>query len=364
MIIRPAVVSALSYPCLFVAFAVIVLSCSLKPENDHCCTFTGLAEKDRISNAGKGMLQIDGSTSAYYYVLDQTGQPLKHQHLNKPVVLEPGKYQVKINNTFHTLKVTEGYLAKCSSGTLVLSGQTTDIYYVTDSIGQPLANEKLGRSISVFPGNFHVRVNDTELPVSVQGNQMTEVRTGSLQVQGKTGEYFHVLDASKKQLNFSPLGTPMALLPGRYEVRVNNTSRKAEVFAGRTTRLATGSLLVKGLTDEFYYVADTLGHALNLQKLNKAVAVFPGVYSIQLNNTSMTGEVTAGQITEFTTGCLTLTGPGDAYYYVLDSVGKPLNHNSLNRWLSFFPSDYTVKLGESIRKATIIAGKETSLVAF
>ena len=310
------------------------------------------------------MLQVDGGTSTYYYVLDQAGTQVKYQHLNKPVVLDPGKYQVKINNTFHAVMVTEGHLAKCLSGTLMVSGQTADNYYVTDSTGQTIANEKLGRSLSVFPGKFKIKVNDTELPVAVKANEMTEIRTGSLVAQGMTGEHFYVLDAAKQQLNFSPLGKPLAFLPGSYEVRVNNTSRTAEVFAGRTTRLGTGSLVVNGLTDELYYVADTLGHALNFQKLNNPVAVFPGAYSVQLNNTRITGEVTAGQITEFTTGCLTLTGPGDDYYYVFDDTGKPLKHSSLNRWLSFFPSDYTVKLGASMRKATIIAGKQTSLEGF
>lgn len=351
------------YSFVWMTLAVILPRCSSQPENDRCCAFEALTDNERVSRHEKGMLQIDGSTSTYYYVLDQEGNQLKYQHLNKPVVLDPGAYQVKVNNTLREIQVTERHLIKCLSGTLIVSGQTSGGYEVTDSVGRVIASEKLGKSVSVFPGNFNVKVNDTEVPVVVKANEMTEIRTGSLVAQGMTDEYFYVLDAAKKQLNFSRLGKPLAFLPGNYEVRVNNTSRKAEVFAGVTTGLLTGSLLVNGLTDEYYYVADTLGNALNFQKLNKALAVFPGAYRIQLNNTQITGEVIAGQITELSTGCLTLTGSGDAYYYVFDDAGKQLNHTSLNRWLSFFPSDYTVKLGSSIRKATVISGKQTSLDA-
>lgn len=362
---RTTVCFSALYPYFFVLVGMIAWQCSPKPVNDHGCVFTPLAGTDPLTYAEKGLLHIAGSTSTYYYVWDdEAGNELQHQHLNKPLALDPGKYRVKVNNTYHEVEVSEGYVTKCVSGTLIVSGQTTDKYYVTDSTGQAIANEKLGKSVSLFPGSFKVIVNGTEVPVVVRPSEMTEIRTGALVAEGMTGENFYVLDAAKKQLSFSPLGKPLAFLPGRYEVRVNNTSMNGDVFAGRTTELKTGSLLVNGLTDELYYVADTLGNALNFQKLNKALAVFPGLYNIQLNNTSTTGEVIAGQITEFTTGCLTLTGSGNAYYYVFDNAGKQLNHNSLNRWLSFFPSDYTVKLGASMRKATVIAGQQTSLEAF
>lgn len=348
---------------LFMVVAVIAFKCTPKPSNDSCCVFTPLTRDDLVTHDGKGILQVDGSTSAYYYIVTESGDQLRYEHLNTPMALEPGQYRVKVNNSLHNMTVREGYLAKCLSGTLLISGQTTDKYVVIDSTGQAVAKEKLGRSVSLFPGVYKTKINETEVLVSVKANEMVEVRTGSLVAQGRTEEYYYVLDGAGRQLNFNQLGKPLAFMPGTFEVKVNNTSMKAEVVAGRQTALETGTVLVSGLTDEFYYVADTLGHALNFQALNNALTLFPGKYSILLNNTRIRSEVIAGQITELTTGCLTFSGAGNEYYYVFDNAGKPLNHNLLNRWLSFFPSDYIVKLGETTRQATIIAGQHTSVGA-
>ncbi|HEU5146700.1 MAG TPA: hypothetical protein VFT90_08300, partial [Chryseosolibacter sp.] len=312
---------------------------------------------------GQGMLQVDGSTSVYYYVIDETGKQIARQHLNQPVRLGEGIYRVKLNNSLHNVEVWDGYLLKCHTGTLMVSGSTDEFYHVSDSLDHQLAYEKLGKSLSLFGGHFRVKVNSTEIPVNVRLHEMTEVRTGSVVAEGTTTEFYYVLDKNNKQLNFSRLGKPLSFLPGNYRVNINNTIVKADVFAGRTTQLMTGNLFVSGLTDELYYVTDTLGNALNFQKLNNPLALFPGAYRIQVNNTLMHGEVRAGQVTEFNTGSLTLRGSGSEYYYVFDNAGKQLNYNSLNRWLSFFPSEYIVKLGGSTQKVKIVAGQQTSLEA-
>ena len=83
---------------------------------------------------------------------------------------------------------------------------------------------------------------------------------------------------------------------------------RADVRAGAVTELTTGNLVVKGLTEEYYYVTDTAGNALNYQTLNKSLAFFPGSYEIKVNNTLMYGKVSAGQTAEFMTGSLMLTG--------------------------------------------------------
>lgn len=359
MIILPRWIYRVS---LFALAGMISVACSQPPVSNHGCQFSKLTSAD-VANEGEGMLQVDGSTSVYYYVIDESGGQIAHQSLNQPVKLGEGRYRVRLNNALHEVEIRAGYLTKCHSGTLLVSGSTDELYHVTDSLGNPLANEKLGKSVSLFEGAFKIKINNTETPVAVRLNEMTEVRTGSLVADGTTSELYYVLDHNNKQLNFGKLATPLSFLPGTYRVNVNNTIMKADVFAGRITALVTGNLLVSGLTDELYYVTDTTGHALNFQKLNNAIALFPGVYNIQMNNTIMRGEVFSGQITAFDTGSLTLRGSGGGYYYVFDNAGKQLNYNSLNRWLSFFPSEYIVKLGGSTQKATVVAGQQTSLEA-
>jgi hypothetical protein len=356
-------ISAMFRLCLFAAGAMAVLSCSHAPAGDACCRFTELTHISDLDE-GQGLLQIDGSTSVYYYILDESGQRSRRERLNHPVALDPGTYSVEVNGSVHAVSISSGYLARCSTGTLVISGKTAEYYDVTDPAGAQVASQVLGKPLSLFPGEFVVRINNTETTASVRPQNLTEIHSGSLLVHGTTEAYYYVLDKNNKQLNFTALGKLMSFLPGTYQVKLNNTSISAEVLGGKVTELNTGALKVNGLTEEYYYVTDTVGNALSFQVLGKPIALLPGKYKLQVNNTSITGDVAAGQMTEFNTGSITLTGAGTAYYYVFDESGKQLNHNVLNKSLSFFPSDYVVRIGASERQTSVIAGHVTSLEAF
>lgn len=341
---------------------VLVMSCKPERSADHCCAFSDIPHDVTVEE--QGILLVQGSTSVSYDVYDERGQRLRSQALNKPVTLEEGTYLLRVNNSSHVVEIRAGEQATCSTGTLIVTGYHTDYYYVIDSINNELVSAALSTSTSLFPGSYRVRVNGTQTATSVRIREITEIRSGSLVVQGTTGEIYYVLDANNSQLNQATLGKPLSFLPGTYEVKVNNTSQEAAIVAGKSTELSTGTLLVNGLTDEYYYVTDTLGQALNFQTLNKPLAVFPGRYQVRVNNTTAIARVSPGEQTEFSTGSLMLTGGGSGYYYVLDQSGNQLNYNSLNRSLSFFPSEYTVKLGTSTRKATVVPGQLTSINAF
>src|SRR5690349_9772288 len=262
----------------------ILMSCSDKRISDPCCTFSDITGNTGVAE-GKGMILVEGSTNAYFYVLTESGEQLTYQSLNKEVAVEPGKYQIKVNNSIHSVEIRAGEMAKCSTGTLMVSGNTPEYYYVTDSLGNQLAYETLGKATTWFPGSYTIRVNNTEVSAKIRLKELTEVRTGTVLVKGTTNEYYYVLDHGNKQLNYNALEKPLAFLPGTYDVKVNNTSMKADVAAGKVTELATGNLLVNGLTDEYYYVTDTVGNALNYQSLNKPLAFFPGEFHIKVNNT-------------------------------------------------------------------------------
>lgn len=341
---------------------LLLAGCAEKVREDPCCSWS--EQQGVPAGEGQGLLKVEGSTPAFYYVLDGNGNQLAYQKLNEFLALDPGEYHVAVNNTHHTVSVEEDMLTSCSTGTLLTSGLTADSYYVVDSTGQQLAYETLGKPISLFPGEVQVKVNNTETAAEIKLKELTEIRTGTLTVRGTTREYYYVLDETNKQLNYNLLDKPLAFFPGEYNLKVNNSSLQAEVHAGQTTEVSTGNLLVKGLTEEYYYVTDTLGNALNYQNLNKPLAFFPGRLLVKVNNTLVRGEVSAGKTTEFVTGCLVLTGTGTEYYYVLDEAGNPLNYNTLNKSLSLFPTEYTVRIGSSYRKATVTAGQLTSLKAY
>ncbi|MEO5602705.1 MAG: hypothetical protein ABIR06_17425 [Cyclobacteriaceae bacterium] len=352
-----------AYKPLFL-FTVIGMSCFYscdeKPAPDPCCVFSELPATSGIGS-NEGMLQVEGKTSAYFYVFDASGKKVNYQTLNKSLALNPGKYQIRVNNSTHDVEIKSGILAKCSTATLLVTGKTNEYYYVMDSLSEQLSYDVLGKAVTLFPSLVKVKVNNTELPVEVKVNQTTEVKTGTLIVRGTTGEYYYVLDAMNKQLNYNTLEKPLAFLPGAYKIKMNKTSLEAEVKAEKITELATGSILVNGSTNEYYYVSDTLGNALNHQNLNEPLSFFPGNVQIKLNNTLMNARVIKGETIELQTGSIVLTGSGTGYYYVLDLTGNSLNHNTMNKSLSFFPSEYVVKLGENTGKAIVSPGKLTSI---
>jgi hypothetical protein len=330
---------------------------------DPCCTLSALPTSARLAE-DQGALQVNGKTNGYFYVFDEAGKQVAYESLNKTLPLDPGLYTVRVNNSSHPLEIESGKLATCSTGTLIVKGNTTDYYYVIDSLNKQLAFDKLGTPTSFFPSTLKVRVNSSEVPADIKINAVTDIETGTLVVHGTTGEYYYVLDASNRQLNYNALEKPLAFLPGTYFVKVNNTSSVAHIIGGQVTELGTGTLLVKGLTEEYYYVLDTLGNALNYQSLNKPLSFFPGSLKIKMNNSEITAKVFNGGQSELITGSIVLTGNGTDYYYVLDRSGTQLNYNSLNKSLSFFPSEYVVKLGGKSRKATVIPGQLTALPAF
>jgi hypothetical protein len=358
-----AMTMSVKYVVPSMLMAMLFFGCERQAPADPCCSVSEAPASANLDDE-QGLLQVQGSTGARFYVFSEEGEQVGVQLLNQTIVLNEGKYQVKVNNSVYPVELRAGTRITCSTGTLIVMGNSPDNYYVMDMNNQQLGAELLGKQMSFFPGAFKVRLNNTEDTVAVEARQITEVRSGTLVVHGSTPEYYYVLDSASRQLNYNVLEKPLAFLPGTYPVKINNSTLSAQIEANRMTELATGCLVVKGLTDEYYYVSDTSGHALNYQVLNKVLAFFPGKVHVSVNNTITVANVEAGDTTEFTTGSLMLTGTGTEYYYVLDGGGKQLNYNSLNKSLSFFPSQYIVRLGQSTRKATVVAGQLTSMDAF
>ncbi|MCK7577121.1 MAG: hypothetical protein MZV65_15655 [Chromatiales bacterium] len=69
-----------------------------------------------------------------------------------------------------------------------------------------------------------VRLNNTLQSATLQANRQTVIESGSLVVSGDGKEFYYVYDASgKKELGFKYTGTTIELFPGTYQVRLNNT---------------------------------------------------------------------------------------------------------------------------------------------
>jgi len=352
---------------VLLAMTCLVFACS-KDKEDPCCKTNPLPPGIEIKS-GQGGLQVNGNTDAYFYALDQSGKQIGYQKLNGTLALDPGDYQVKVNNSFHMATVKAGMQTRCGTGTLMVKGTTTEYYYVLDSAQQQLAYETLNKATSLFVSPVFVKVNTAQVSTDVKLDELTEIQTGTILVNGTTQEYYYILNEQGTQLCYSMLGKPVAMLPGTCTVKVNNSLlSNTTVNSSQVTELHTGTILVKGLTEEYYYVLDTLGTQLNYQGLNKPLAFFPGNYRIKVNNSIISGSVAQSQLSEFETGSLVVNGNGSGYYYVFDANAtqlnyNALNYNALNKPLSFFPAEYSVRLGDQTQKALVKAGQQTP-VAF
>jgi hypothetical protein len=332
-------------------------SCTRKPA-DPFCTYEPLPQSVDAAS-GEGAIQVLASTDEYFFVFDGAGKQVKYGSTNRALALKAGQFDVKLNKSPHSVTIQSKTLAKCSTGTLLVSGTTDEYYYVFDAAKTQLAYNKLGKPLAFFAGNYTVNVNKTSASANLSPSVTTDVKTGVVIVQGTTDEYYYVFDGVGTQLAYNHLSKPLSLLPGNVTVKVNGTSAPVSVAPVGLAEVKTGALLVQGTTDEYYYVFDTIGNQLAYSKLSHPLSFIGGAYSVKLNGAPMPVTVEAGRTNEYPTGSVTVKKSGDDYYYVLDSNGTQLGYTKVNQPLSFPAGKYSVKIGTDIRPVTIAAGQAT-----
>jgi len=307
--------------------------------------------------AGQGAVQITGSTDQYFYLSDGSGKSVTNGKIGTAVHAKPGEYRIKLNGSTHPVVVKEKMLTKCSAGAVLLSGLTDEYYYVQDVTGASLANGKIGQALDFFPDKYRVVVNKTSTEAEVKPGAVLELKAGLLRALGTTDEYYYVLDSTGANLANNKLSAPLSLLPGNLSVKINNSTAPVRITAGGTIELQTGAVMVQGTTDEYYYVIDATGNQLANNKLNRALSFVEGAYTVKLNNAKFAVKVEAGKTSEYQTATLTVKGAGNAYYYVLDANGTNLASNKLNQPLAFPDGSYSVKVGNETRPVTLATAK-------
>jgi hypothetical protein len=180
-------------------------------------------------------------------------------------------------------------------------------------------------------------------------------------VTGSTDEYYYVLDSAGTQLASATFQKKTALFPGSWVAKVNETRVPVEIKPGETATAPTGALMVRGTTDEYYYVLDGAGSQLASSRLGKSTALFPGSYKVKVNNSVAPATITAGQIADVATGTVNAKKAGTEYYYVLDNNGSQLASAQVNRPSALLPGEYTVRIGDTKKQAAVSAGKDTAL---
>ena len=151
------------------------------------------------------------------------------------------------------------------------------------------------------------------------------------------------------------------LLPGTYNIKVNNTTTSATVVAGVLAEVGTGTVILEGSTDEYYGIADSASTQLASAHLGHALSLMPGGYRAKLNNVNMAVEVDAGHRSEYQSGSVTVKTAGSDYYSVLDASGTQLASKQVNQPVSLPAGKYSVRLDNNMRQATVTAGQNIVL---
>lgn len=284
-------------PSILSALAVIAVlgsvSCGKAPE-DPLCQFTPLPASSGVPD-GQGAVRISAPTDEYFYLADTRKNDIAHAHLGMAAAVRPGAYDVRLNGSHHLVQVRKNLLTGCAAGTLLARGTTDEYDYVSDSTGTEIAHQHLGSSLALFPGMYTVRVNNTTAPVSVAAGAPAELKTGVLLVRGTTDEYYYVSNSAGTEIAHQHLNSPLALFPGAYTAKINHAEIPAKVDADATSEYQTATLTVNGTADAYYYVRDHNGTELGRAHLNAALSLPGGSYSVKLGTETRPVELTASQ---------------------------------------------------------------------
>src|SRR5512141_444777 len=178
---------------------LLSVSCQKAPPPDPLCKNEPLPDSAKVA-PDQGAIRIAAPVGDYFYVVDSDGKEAGHAKVDGSVAVKPGQYQVKMNRSAHSVWVKAKTLTRCAAGALFVSGSTDEYYYVVDSGGTELAHAKIGTSLAFFPGHYDVKLNGTTQPAEVPSGGAIELKSGTLLVRGSTDEYYYVLNATGTEL--------------------------------------------------------------------------------------------------------------------------------------------------------------------
>lgn len=183
---------------LFGWLGMLILSCQ-KEVTDSVCQYT--------NSDNTGIQVNGATPSTYYYLMDLNGQQLAYAHLNDVLLQEAGSYQIKVNNSLHPVTLKAGMLCKCitASVSALSDASLTDYFYLLDTLGNQIAYAHLNEVLVLFPGRYTLKINNTQSAVQLKLEQPLVVNTAMLRVEGITDTYYYVMDAAGQQLHYNKL---------------------------------------------------------------------------------------------------------------------------------------------------------------
>ena len=320
-----------------------------------------VVQEKMLTKCSTGAVLSEAKTDEYYYIYDNAGAQLASAHLGSALSLFPASYRVRLNNSDTTANAEAGSTTELKPGTVNMEAGTDEYYYVFDSGAKQLASSHIGKALGLFAGSYTIKVNNSQAKIEVRAGEGSSVPVGTLVTQGTTDEYYYVFDAGGTQIASAHLAHPMAFFPGSYNVKVNNSTTLATVTPATATEVKAGTVVVQGTTDEYYYIFDAAGTQLASAHLGRPVSLVPGEYRAKVNNVPIPVRTEPARTNEYQAGTLIVKSAGSEYYYVLDLAGTQLASKQSNQPISLPAGKYSVKIGNDARPVAVTAGQAVVL---
>src|SRR5438270_10524114 len=117
---------------LMAAFLAFSLAaCHKAQPADAVCSYETLPAKIEIA-PGQGGIETVASTDAYFSVRDRDGKQITSTRVNAIAGLPEGDYDVILNGSVHRTSAQPKMLTKCSSGMVLVNGKSDEYYSVLD----------------------------------------------------------------------------------------------------------------------------------------------------------------------------------------------------------------------------------------
>ena len=249
----------------------------------------------RSDAAETGSVVVRAEQKGTFYVYDSNDRSLTNASANTPISLFPGNYKVKINGSESQTSVKAGQNAILETGSVVVRAEQKGTFYVYDSNDRSLTNASANTPISLFPGNYKVKINGSESQTSVKAGQNAILETGSVVVRAEQKGTFYVYDSNDRSLTNASANTPISLFPGNYKVKINGSESQTSVKAGQNAILETGSVVVRAEQKGTFYVYDSNDRSLTNASANTPISLFPGTYKLRFQGSERIVSVQASQ---------------------------------------------------------------------
>src|ERR1700674_4148009 len=161
--------------------ALLLVACHKALPPDGVCSYQPLPAAAQVPS-GQAGIQVLASTDAYFAARDAPGKQTASGHVNAITPVPAGNYQVVLNNSTHATSAQSKMLTKCTTGAVLANGKTDEYYAVLDQAARQLASAHVASTLSLFPGSYTVRLNNIDVAANLQAGAMFELKPGTVNV--------------------------------------------------------------------------------------------------------------------------------------------------------------------------------------